>query len=360
MLEVIKFINNNSKWREILKEEPYYLQMVDDGQYTILKYNQIKSDFHNPIVKECRGLIIDNQNNQAVCVPFFKFGNYGESYADEIDWLNAKVQEKVDGSLIKCWYHNNEWHVSTNGTINAENAELQANASSYKNFGQLFYKAWSQYHDNFSCLNPQYTYMFELISPYNRVVIPYIDIDIRHIGTRDMATLKELDVDVGVPKPNSYSLCSLEDCIKACEKMSYSEEGYVVVDKNWHRIKVKSPAYVAVHHMINNGVITKERIVELIKTGEDGEFLTYYPQYAEAFISIKNKIEVFIMKGNLAWDNIKTKSYPSRKDLALEIQNNCSFCPPIFFALYDKRADNVKEWVYNQNNDKILKWIGEE
>jgi len=31
-------------------------------------------------------------------------------YADTIDWSAARVQEKVDGSLIKVWYYNGEWN----------------------------------------------------------------------------------------------------------------------------------------------------------------------------------------------------------------------------------------------------------
>lgn len=58
MLKVIEFIKTHSDWRILLSEHPYYIQITDDGIFTILKYNQIKSDFHNPIVKECRGLII--------------------------------------------------------------------------------------------------------------------------------------------------------------------------------------------------------------------------------------------------------------------------------------------------------------
>ena len=41
--------------------------------------------------------------------------------------LIGKVQlykKKIDGSLIKLWYDNNDWHISTNGTINAYEAEV--------------------------------------------------------------------------------------------------------------------------------------------------------------------------------------------------------------------------------------------
>ena len=136
MLSVEKFIWENENWRELLQDFPYYLSVVDDEKYFLLKYQQTKSDFNNDIVKECRGIIFNTTTLKPVCVPFFKFGNYGESYADEIDWNTAKVQEKIDGSLIKLWY-DNEWHISTNGTIDASNADI-LNCVLYKNFKELF------------------------------------------------------------------------------------------------------------------------------------------------------------------------------------------------------------------------------
>ena len=84
MLKTIEFIKQNADWRELLSGAPYKISIKDDEGFTILKYSQIDSDFNNEIVRECRGLIID-KNLAPVCVPFFKFGNYGEPYADEID-----------------------------------------------------------------------------------------------------------------------------------------------------------------------------------------------------------------------------------------------------------------------------------
>ena len=85
-LKVIDFIKKNENWREILAGEPYFLKIVEDEGYILLKYNQLSSDFNNEIVRECRGLILDVDYNP-VCVPFFKFGNYGESYCPEIDCI---------------------------------------------------------------------------------------------------------------------------------------------------------------------------------------------------------------------------------------------------------------------------------
>jgi len=228
MLNVIDFIKNNPNWRELLSKPPYCLRISDDGVFTLLKYSQLDSDFTNEIVRECRGLIIDD-TPKPVCVPFFKFANYGESYADVIDWVSAKAEEKIDGSLIKLWNYGGDWHVSTNGVIDAAKAGIEdkhGNAE-YKNYEELFRAAAEKVGLIPERLNPKYTYMFELVSPYNRVVVPYKDIDLYHIGTRDNETLKELDVDVGVKKPQTYGCGSLDEIIETAKALPYNREGYV-------------------------------------------------------------------------------------------------------------------------------------
>ena len=99
ILKLIEFIKNNPNWREILSQSPYRITIKDDGGFTLLKYSQIDSDFNNEIVRECRRLIID-KNFNPVCVPFYKFGNYGEPYADNIYWVTAKVKENIGTSLF--------------------------------------------------------------------------------------------------------------------------------------------------------------------------------------------------------------------------------------------------------------------
>jgi hypothetical protein len=193
-MKIIDFIKSNHDWRDIISAAPYHITIVDDGDYTILKYSQIDSDFTIDIVRECRGLIINKELN-AVCVPFYKFGNYGEPYADNIDWSTACVEEKVDGSLIKLWHDRNQWIVSTNGTIFAEKATLgpqgDANGNDYHNFAKLFKIAADNAGLNIHSLDCRYTYMFEVCSPYNRVVVPHEEIKLYHIGTRDNLTFLE-------------------------------------------------------------------------------------------------------------------------------------------------------------------------
>lgn len=358
LLKLIEFINNHPNWEELLQQKPYCITIKRKDNFIIFNYNQIESDFYNPIVKECRGIILENKTFKPVCVPFFKFANYGEGYADKIDWSSARVQEKVDGSLIKVWYCNGEWHVSTNGMIDAEDAPIQG-CTAYSNYYDLFMEALKKYNFSFDNLNKNYTYMFELVSPYTRIVVYYPEIDIRHIGTRDNITLQELDIDIGIPKPKQYNFSSLEECVKNAKQLPFSQEGYVVVDANWHRIKVKSLAYLAVHHLKNNGQLVKARVLDLIRTNEHHEFLSYFPEYIDDFKAIEEKYNNFmrnVLKSIEEAKEIKSK-VQTRKDYALWATKQ--IYPPILFMYYDGKIDknNIQKYIQDMPTDKLLQLI---
>lgn len=351
MLKLQKFIQNNKNWEEILQKEPYCLTINRDDDYIIFKYSQINSGFNNDIVRECRGLILKDKTYEAICVPFYKFGNYGEAYADVIDWSTAKVQEKIDGSLIKVFYDNGEWHVATNGMINAKNAEISGYCR-YKNFYELFEDARCFDYDK---LDKDCTYMFELTSPYNQVVIRYDDIKIWHIGTRNNKTLKELDVDIGVEKPKYFNLHTLDDCVEFC-KTFRGHEGFVVVDKNYNRIKIKNPAYVAMHHAVNNHCLTLKRIITIVDVNETAEFINYFPQYKDEILKIKSAVKAIKYIINSDIEKLSKRKFSDRKEYALFV-NKCLYPVPLF-AYIDGRINNANDF-WNNANDLIKEKMAE-
>ncbi|MBQ3588927.1 MAG: hypothetical protein II980_00600 [Clostridia bacterium] len=268
---ICKYIfENPSNWYETLHKE-YGIRIKKEGPLAIFSYN-VECDFSNPIVQEARGIIIDYERLEVVCWPFRKFGNHNESYADKIDWNNAVVLEKVDGSIIKLWYNvlTGAWQFSTNGMIDANNANI--NTLSSVSYGDLIRQA-NNYDDiPFDTLNKDYTYIFELVSPQARVVIKYDETSLYHLGTRNNITGKEMDIDIGIKKPKAYKINSLNDCIFAASELNknteaddeISNEGFVVVDKNWNRVKVKSPDYIMMHRLKHNDGISKKDCVETI------------------------------------------------------------------------------------------------
>lgn len=335
MLKVIEFIKNHKNWEHLLSLSPYCISIKKDKMYgmnlALLKYSQIDSDFHNDIVRECRGLIINLDTLEPISVPFFKFGNYGESYCPKIDWNSAKITQKLDGSLIKIVRIDDEFLISTNGSINAFSANIDTlNPCDYKNFGELIMNSspikeftkeqWREY------FQPGYTYMFELTSPYNRIVVKYDDIKLSFIGVRNNDTLQEeLIYNHPLSKifntPKLYEFNSLDDCIKNANELPWDEEGYVVVDKNFNRVKVKSPKYVALHYLRGEGVLTYSKMLEMIMVNECDEFLNYFPEYTDMFTRTKNVYECLLKDMQKEWDDNENhiNSLLSRKDKALYI-----------------------------------------
>lgn len=367
-LNILKFIENNSDWEELLSKEPYNLKIVRDDNNVMLKYNQLTSDFSNSIVKECRGLIIqkDKENNFIpVCVPFFKFMNAEEpnSDLDKIDWKTASVQEKVDGSLMKVWYDNNKkkWMISTNGTIDAFKASLASDETELTSYGELFLKCLDNakadisFQKLTSMLEQNKTYMFEMVSPYNRIVIDYNKPKLYFLGSRDNNTLQEYTpyqegkILAYFDTPKIYKLNSYEEVKKAANELPWNEEGYVVCDRFFNRVKIKSPEYVMAHYTRTNGVITKERLMNIILENEIDEFLVYASEYKDKLYYLKNKRQEFIEDINTIIYQIKLKSFDDRKSLAMYIQSQFPQFMHQFLFSYNKdnRYDNIKasKWI---------------
>ena len=316
-MKILNYIKHHSNtWQEDFKK--LHINIKTEGEYTLFKYD-IDADFSNPLVREARGCILKNLNT-IVCYPFNKFGNYGESYADKINWKTAKVQEKIDGSIIKLWYDNDVWHISTNNVINAYTAPLN---NSNKTYGQLFDEAILDVGLDYTMLDTNYTYIFELVSPENRVVINYPKTTIYHIGTRDNRTEKEVNMDIGVAKPKTYKLSSLEECIDAVQMMNTNttldniqNEGYVVVDKYYNRIKIKSKDYVQAAYFKGLMSLSDEKTLEIIKNGETEEICTYFPIFKDKINDINKKIHC--LKVDMCIYCMKLERNLSRKDFALK------------------------------------------
>ena len=351
MLKLLNFIRNNIDWEEQLSNAPFHIRIKRSDGFIIFSYG-IEADFKIDIVRECRGIILDETDNYTpVCVPFFKFGNYGESYADDIDWSTAKVQEKIDGSLIKVWCHKGIWHVSTNNTINAENARTDNDLDTFRN---VFNRAWERTGKQFDELNPDDTYMFELISPQTRVVVPYMETKIYHTGTRNNNTLQELNVDIGIEKPETFSIATIEDCVEAAANLDSYHEGFVVVDARWRRIKVKSPVYVAIHHLLNN-ISSDKRIIDIIISGEDEEVISYFPEYADMFRSVRAKIDHFIAYNEKELETVRNADYSTQKELAEYVTK--TVCPSCLFTVVKGKSKSVKDFIYQMPAEKIISYL---
>jgi len=351
MLKIIEFIKNNKDWFFLLQEKPYSLIIKEKNNLLLFKYHQLNSNMSERICQEARGLILEKDTLRVIRCAFFKFFNYGENNAAGIDYDSAKVQEKIDGSLISLYFYNGKWNIATNGMISAEDAKLYLKTNEFKTFSDLFPFDEIDY----SILNEKYTYTFELVSKYNRIVIPYDKTEIFHIGTRDNETIKELNVDIGIKKPLEFKFNSITDILDMAGALPYNKEGYVVVDKYWNRIKIKSPAYVAIYHLRGKGKVSNKRLLIIIRKGEKEEFLNYFPEYENDFIENEKKYLSYILE--IKKSIIESDKYKNltRKEFAAWATKQIN--PGILFMFLDGKVNTIEEYLYRINDDKLLKLI---
>ena len=325
----------------------------------------IDSDMSLKLVQECRGLILDEDTLEPISVPFFKFFNAHESLAAQIDWESAKDGTKIDGSLTKIVRLGNDLLISTNGTIDANKAPIADQIGcDFKSFGDLIKFVLNQKNISINNFEEGWTYMFELVSPFTKIVIPYKETDMYYLGRRNNETFQEEHFSVdpfnGLFKiPEVFPLKTIDDCIDATSKMPWDNEGYVVCDKNFNRIKIKSPAYLAVHRLRGEGVMSYARAIELVRLNEVDEVLAYFPEFKDALLECKSRFWKLVEDEQNAWNEYEKidLSLITRKDKALWITKHAKI-PGLFFGILDKKIESVKSFFMEVPTSKLLKYLG--
>ena len=269
---ILYFIKHNpDNWEQDLNN--HLIRTSHTGNLVCLKY-ATEADFSDPLVCEARGIIIDVAHQMVVCRPFDKFFNVQEQYAADIDWNTARVLQKIDGSLIKLYWYNGKWVFATSSTCDAR----EASVAGYKNitYHDVIARADNYGKIPFDDLDKRCTYLFELVSPMTQVVIRYDKTTLYYLTARDNGTGEEKDYELeGFRKPESFPLKTIDECLEAAVELNkdreeeLTDEGFVVVDGKHNRIKIKSPAYVALHRAVTKKVFTAKRMTELFLQGAD-------------------------------------------------------------------------------------------
>lgn len=304
-MKVLQYIKEKGI-QKLNEEFGIMVKLYEEGLY-VLNYDQINSPKSNPVVVECRGLIIDHDFN-IVSRSLDRFFNLGEQPDTQahLDWSKAECAEKVDGSLIKIYNWKGTWYCSTRGTAFAE-----SNCNRGDSFKSLIFKALDcddEVEFQHLCslwLDSDWTYILELTCRENRVVKSYEGYTLHYLASRHNQSgefgddyEKQAALMIGAREINTYKFSSVDDCISTAKHLPDLEEGYVIYQDGKPVCKVKSPAYVAVHHIRGEGLSTK-RIMQLVLINEQDEYLNYFPEdekfftpYVEALQELLNDIVV--------------------------------------------------------------------
>jgi len=279
----------------------------------------------------------------------------------------------VHNSLIQLYWdwHQEKWICGTSGMAEAEG---EVNDKPNTSFSDLFWGTIKTYlRFDTKKLSKDCTYVFELMTPYNIVVCPHGESKVALLAIRNVRNnLKELDhvkvrliaEGLGLPSPIVYNLGAenIGHLIKTFEGMPYTEEGYVVCDANFNRVKLKNPAYLAAHHLKSK--TSAHHIMMIVKTNEIDEYGATFPERIEEMNELKHKYDGLILQLELAWDILKlakpkniTKA--EQKKFAMTLFDMIKVHPHLkefsgmFFALKDRKADNVKDYMFEYDSKRL-------
>lgn len=292
------------------------LDAYGDMKYTF-KYNQINSPKGHPTVDECRGVVLDEHLN-LVFKGFNRFYNMGEMTAvtEQFDWSNpVTAYEKADGSLVKLYHHNGLWQVGTSGTATAEvpfnSTDWDAknnNTFRQKILSALGYYSEEDFQNNAgSAFLKDTNYVFEFISPENRIVTPYeLPEMVLLAAFRDGIELsnEELRFEfddmhydaLNVRLPKKHTVTSKEELVELMSSLQGLEEGFVLRDSKGMRIKVKTPIYVTAHHMRGEMGLTVRSACKLVLANEQDEYLSYFPESSDKIQLVVDTFNDYLQK----------------------------------------------------------------
>ena len=328
----IEYEDTEELWSSISEKEHNNMLLYNYKDYLGVPRN-------NPVIMVCRGLVL-TADGDVLCYPFNRFFNDFEAECLPIMWESAKMYEKVDGSLLNVWWAGTQWEVTTRGSFYYNVQDT--------NFKQLFLKLFS----NFEGLNKNNTYMFELVTRQNRIVTHYDEEFVVLLGVRNNTTLKEYsntDIDVlasrlEILRPNKYDAKDITSCRLLFEGLKDDEEGFVVVDEDFNRMKMKQESYFQLSKIVNlNDQAIYEHVIGVKPA--DSELIAKLPE-------VQNKIKRITSERLLVKELIlkafrPIKDLASRKEFAMAVVN--SPYKSMLFSLYSGNGI-----VWNKIKYKVL------
>lgn len=351
MTHVRNLIATTPDWLSVLTEQ-FSISVVTDGDLVSLKYNQIESPMHEPIVQECRGMVVHVPTGTVLAHPYNKFWNHGEALAAPIDWDTARVLEKLDGSLMTLYWHAGQWCVASSGHPTAggsygEEARL---------FRDAFWETWSEVGMELPHTHENTCFMFEFCSNAHRIVCKHERPRIVLHGARNLADagewgplwLEHMARAYGWEFVRAYDLASAEAALSAVEALNpIDTEGFVVVDAAFNRVKIKSPRYVALHHM--KGEATPRRAIELWQTGETEEVLAHFPEFAPKILPVQRALENVAALAHI--DIVAARDVESRKEYAAIVKERpwAAACFRHFDDRHTVSVDDVTKTIRGQS-----------
>lgn len=301
-LEVQKYLRQGKSFENL--ELEFGIENIKHPEFDIyiLSYSQINSPKTHTITRECRSLVIEGKinNYNIVSLCMRRFYNLDEviSIQRHFNWDNYQALFKEDGSLL------------TIKSSKKYGLLVRTRSSWATSICGISNKTWKDIalecltDTQLKCIkeNNNLTYVFELCSPWNQVVIYHEKPKLVLLTIIDDDTGNEwfigntnaLAQTYSFNRPKCYNFESIENLYKYVSLMESEKqiaEGFVLTDNKLMRLKIKNPFYLNLHRLNNNGNIANIKVlVDVILKGEEDEVILYFNHLEDKIKEVKGVI----------------------------------------------------------------------
>jgi len=287
---------------------------------------------------QSRGLITTSAG-VIVARPFKKFFNL-EQHQGALPSEAFTVTAKMDGSLGVLYFLDGQPYIATRGSFSSDQA-IKANALLSEKYG-----------GSMGLLNPEYTYLFEILYPANRIVVNYGDLE-DLVLLAVIHTESGAEVDIHAPDAlkefaGLFPLVRIYDGIDDIAQLRAIEEenaeGFVIRFQSGLRLKLKFAEYVRLHRILTQ--CTARTIWELLRTnqplhvfleGVPDEFYAWVRRTREELLAQFSSIE---QQCREVVEQVQ--DLPTRKEQAAIVLK--STYPGIVFTMLDQKNYHEAIW----------------
>lgn len=330
--KLIKEFRTRSKY--ISETKHPYLDMIIWKYNTKCQFDQVWDDY----TRIARGMITDTEGNVLYrCLPkFFNLDQVPETILENLPNEIPTVYEKLDGSLITSYwdYRDLNWCGASGGSFISDQAKWATEILQELNLD----------------LRRDYTYIWELIHPLNRIVVNY--------GNRKELVLlaiydNEIEIEIeqeaerlGVTCARKISCGGIAGVIDHCKySKADKEEGFVLKYSNGLRVKVKGADYVRVHGILNN--ITTLAIWEELSQGREFDIKATPDEYHDWIKKETNELWYsYNVIDSALREIVRNEIEPitGRKEQASYIVQNHKYWSYVLFGIMDGKEYSKLIW----------------
>lgn len=262
----------------------------------------------------------------------------------------VRVANKDDGSCIRFLILNGELVAKTKFSLEAEQTAMAMEVvNSDANLKAFILKT----------LELGLAALFEIVSPFNKVVLSYSETSLKLLQLRDEFTGEYLDIynhplvaEYGVVTADREPLHSLDELLKMSEEIE-NKEGWVVTFSNGKMAKIKTVHYMMLHGMLTDG-LKENKLVDKILNEEIDDVLAFLPVDAVEEREFINELTSVVVThvnalATEAFNTFNAEYKGDRKEFALKFRSH-----PLFSFMTTLFKENTYEYVEKAVVKKVI------